>query len=87
MVTGDPEFLGWVYASGEGVGGGWIPGKDALELTLWRLVHTYDGTIILCAYWEIVGRGDVTDRDMIFHMKLAAEKLVLSKQEYPAVYV
>ena len=28
---GDPEFLGWVDASGEGVGGGWIPGNYALE--------------------------------------------------------
>ena len=34
---GDPEFLGWVYASVEGVGGGWLPGKDALEPTIWRL--------------------------------------------------
>ena len=31
LVMGDPEFMGWVDASGEGVGGGWIPGKDALE--------------------------------------------------------
>ena len=30
LVMGDPEFLGWVYVSGEGVGGGWLPGKDAL---------------------------------------------------------
>ena len=34
---GDPEFLGWVDASGEGVGGGWLPGKDALEPTVWRM--------------------------------------------------
>ena len=34
---GDPEFLGWVYASGEGVGGGWLPGKDSLEPTIWCL--------------------------------------------------
>ena len=34
-----------------------------------------DGTILLCAYWDSVGRGDVTDRDMIFHMKFAAAKL------------
>ena len=33
----DPKFLGWVDASGEGVGGGWLPGKDALEPTFWRL--------------------------------------------------
>ena len=35
LVMGDPEFLGWVVASGEGVGGGWIPGKGALEPTIW----------------------------------------------------
>ena len=34
---GDPKFLGWVDASGEGVGGGWLTGKDALEQTIWRL--------------------------------------------------
>ena len=31
LVMGDPEFMDWVDASGEGVGGGWLPGKDALE--------------------------------------------------------
>ena len=35
---GDPEFLGWIDAYGEGVGGGWLPGKYALEPTIWRLV-------------------------------------------------
>ena len=34
---GDPKFLGWVDASGEGFGGGWLPVKDALEPTIWRL--------------------------------------------------
>ena len=29
--------MGWVNASGEGVGGGWLPGKDALEPKIWRL--------------------------------------------------
>ena len=38
-------------------------------------VHTSYGTKLLRAYWESVGRGNVTDRDMSFHMKLAAEKL------------
>ena len=37
MVIGDPKFLGWVDAYGEGVEGGWLPGKDALEPTIWRL--------------------------------------------------
>ena len=30
---------------------------------------------ILCAYLDIVGRGDVTDRDMRFHIKFASAKL------------
>ena len=34
---GDPKFLGWVDFSREGVGGGWLPGKNALEPTIWRL--------------------------------------------------
>ena len=38
-------------------------------------VHTFDGPTILCAYWNSVGRGYVTDRDEIFHMKFAAAKL------------
>ena len=38
-------------------------------------MHTSDGTTILCAQWYIVGRDDVTDRDMSFHMKFAAAKL------------
>ena len=29
----------------------------------------------MCAYWESVGRGDIIDRDMIFHMKVSAENL------------
>ena len=37
FVMGDPTFLGWVDASGEGVGGGCLPGKDALEPTILRL--------------------------------------------------
>ena len=37
LVMGDPKFLGWVDASGEGVGGGWIPVKYSLEPTIWRL--------------------------------------------------
>ena len=34
---GEPDFLGWVDASGEAVGGGWLQGKDALEPKIWRL--------------------------------------------------
>ena len=38
-------------------------------------VHTSNGTTLLCEYWDSVGRGHVTDRDMSFHMKFAAAKL------------
>ena len=38
-------------------------------------VHTSNGTALLCAYWGSIGRGNVTDRDMRFHMKFAAAKL------------
>ena len=34
LVMGDPEFLDQVDTYGEGVGGGWIPGKDAPEPTI-----------------------------------------------------
>ena len=37
LVMVDPGFMGWVDASRDGVGGGWLPGKDAPEPTIWRL--------------------------------------------------
>ena len=46
-------------------------------------VHTSDGTTLLCAYWDIVGRGAVTDRDMSFHMKFAAAKLGYPSSNIP----
>ena len=36
-------------------------------------VHNFDGTTLLCAYWDSVGRGNVIDRDISFHMKILAE--------------
>ena len=38
-------------------------------------VQASDGTTLLCAYWDSVGQGDVTDRDMSCHMKFAAANL------------
>ena len=38
-------------------------------------VHTYNGTHFLCEYWDSVGRGNVMDMDMSFHMKFTAAKL------------
>ena len=46
-------------------------------------VHTSDGTALLCAYLNSVGRGYVTDRDMIFHMKFAASKLGYPRRNIP----
>ena len=37
LVMGDPDFLGWVDACVEGVGGGWLPGRDAPEAIIWHL--------------------------------------------------
>ena len=37
LAMGDPEFLVWVDASGEGTGGGLLPGKDSLKPTIWCL--------------------------------------------------
>ena len=37
LVMGDPEFLGWVDSSVEGVGGVCLTGKDAPEPKIWRL--------------------------------------------------
>ena len=37
-------------------------------------MYTSDEMTILCAYRDSVGRGDVTDRDMHFHMNFSASK-------------
>ena len=46
-------------------------------------LHTSDGTKRFCAYLDSVGRGDVTDRDIIFHMKFAAAKLGYPTRNIP----
>ena len=46
-------------------------------------VHTYNGKTLFCAYWDSFGRGDVTDRDIIFHMKLEAAKLGYPSRNIP----
>ena len=51
-----------------------VKALERLVAHIW--VHTFDGTKILYVYWDSVGKGDVTDKDMIFHMKFAASKLV-----------
>ena len=38
-------------------------------------VHKPDGTALLCANWDSVGRIKVIDRDMSFHVKFAAAKI------------
>ena len=46
-------------------------------------VHTSDGTTLLCGYWDNVGRGDVTDSYMNFHMKFSAAKLGYPSRNIP----
>ena len=59
------------------------PVKNLARLVAHIWVHTSDGTTLLCAYWDSVGRGNVTDRDTIFHMKFAAEKLGYPRRNIP----
>ena len=60
-----------------------FPVKALARLVAHIWVHTSNGTTLLCAYWESVGRCDVTDRDMSFHMKFAAEKLGCPSRNIP----
>ena len=46
-------------------------------------VYLSDGTILLCAYWDSVGRFNVTNRDIIFHMKFSAAKLGYPSSNIP----
>ena len=61
---GDPEFLGWVDASGEGVGGGWLPGKDALEPTVWRMEWPQSIRKRLITQTNPSGDLDINDLEM-----------------------
>ena len=56
----------------------------ALEIRVAHIrVHTSNETTLLCAYWDSVGRVDVTNRYMRFHMKLAAENLGYPNRNIP----
>ena len=46
-------------------------------------VQKSDRTNVLCAYWDSVGRGDVTYRDLSFHIKFAAAKLGYPSSNIP----
>ena len=61
---GDPKFLGWVDASGEDVGGGWLPGKDALEPTIWRLKWPKKFWARLITPTNPGGDSDINDLEM-----------------------
>ena len=50
------------------------PVKELAIRAAYIKVHTSDVTKILYAYWDSAGRGNVTDRDMSFHMKFVAAK-------------
>ena len=64
LVMGSPEFLGWVDASGEGVGGGWLPGKEALEPTMWRLEWPQEIRRRLITPTNPEGDLDINDLEM-----------------------
>ena len=46
-------------------------------------VYTSDGTTLLYAHWDSVGRRDPTHMYMSFHMKFAAEKLGYPSRNIP----
>ena len=62
---GDPEFLGWVDASGEGVGGGWLLGKDALEPTIWCLECPKKLQAVLITPTNPWGYLDINDLEIV----------------------
>ena len=57
---------------------------NALERRVAHIwLHKSNGTTLLCVYWDSVGRGDVRDRDMIFHMKFVAAELCYPSRNIP----
>ena len=59
------------------------PVKEMARRVAHIWVHTSDGTTLLCAYQDSVGRSGVIDRDMRFHMKFVAEKLGYPSRNIP----
>ena len=59
------------------------PVKSLERLVAHIQVHTSDGRTLLCVYWDSVGSGDVTDRDMSLYMKFAAAKLGYPSRNIP----
>ena len=59
------------------------PVKALARLVAHIRVHTSDGTTLLCVYWDSVGRGNVTDRDMSFHMTFSGENLGYPSRDIP----
>ena len=57
------------------------PLKALARLVTHIQVHTYNGTTLLCEYWDSVGRRNVTD--IIFHMKFQAVKLGYLSRNIP----
>ena len=62
---GDPEFMGWVDSYVEGVGGGWIPGKDALEPTICFLKLTNKLQVRMVIPTNPGGDLDINDLKMV----------------------
>ena len=61
---GDIEFLGWVDSSGEGIEGGWLPGKYALKPTMWRLEWPKTFRVRLIMPKNPEGYLDINDLEM-----------------------
>ena len=64
LVPDAPDYTGWVDASGEGVGGGWLPGKVALKPTIWRFQWPQRITARLVSSTNKSGDLDINDLEM-----------------------
>ena len=65
LVMGDPEFLGWVDASGDCVGGSWLPVKDSLEIRICRLKRLKQLWARLITPTNPRGGLDLNDLEMV----------------------
>ena len=65
LVMGYPEFLGWLDESGEGVGGGSLPGEDELKTTIWRLQWPNKFQARLITPTNPGGGLDINDMEMV----------------------
>ena len=64
LVVGVPRVLVWVDTSREGVEGDWLPGKDALGPTIWRLKWPKKLRTRLITPTKLGGGLDINDLEM-----------------------